>query len=404
MMKVKLNKSFKDAHLSKERYRVLYGGAGSGKSHFVAQETLLNMLSDKRYNYLAVRKTGKSIRNSLFRLMVEIINEYNLSSKFTINKTEMSIHCKNGSNLITSGLDDVEKLKSIANINRIWVEEASEITEKDLNQLDLRLRGQSEIGYQITLTFNPVSELHWLKKTFFDIGKANSYVLKTTYLDNPFIDDKYKETLLLLKENDYQYYKIYALGEWGSLGNLIFTNWEKRDLSEESKTFDNIVNGGDWGFSQDPFACIRIHFDSKKKIIYILDEIYEIGLHNEESAKKVIEMIGNERITMDSSEPKSISDFKRLGIKAMGAKKGPGSVEHGIKFIQGCKIVVDCKCINTIKELTSYKWREDKDGNVIPKPVDANNHIIDAMRYALEEENISGRGKLKTLSKRSLGL
>ena len=148
-MKINLSKVFKKAKKSKARYRVLYGGAGSGKSYYVAQETILNMLTSKSYSYLVVRKTGKSIRNSVFRLITNLISDYNLSDKFIINKTEMSIVCINGSSLITSGLDDVEKLKSIANINRIWVEEASEITETDFNQLDLRLRGQNDIGYQI---------------------------------------------------------------------------------------------------------------------------------------------------------------------------------------------------------------------------------------------------------------
>src|SRR5690625_1161667 len=131
---ITLNPAFKKAKKSNARYRILYGGAGSGKSHYVAQETLLNMLSSRNYSYLIVRKTGKSIRNSVFRLLAEMISEMELHSLFRINKTEMTITCVTGSSLITSGLDDVEKLKSVANINRIWVEEASEITEKDLNK------------------------------------------------------------------------------------------------------------------------------------------------------------------------------------------------------------------------------------------------------------------------------
>ena len=342
------------------------------------------MLYNKEYSYLIVRKTNKSIRNSVFKLLCDIISEYDLANKFHINKTEMSIKCLNGSTVITSGLDDVEKLKSIAGVNRIWVEEASEISEQDFNQLDLRLRGKNTLGYQMTLTFNPISELHWLKKTFFDIGVEDSFVLKTTYLDNHHLDEKYIDTLERLKDQDYQYYRIYALGDWGSLGNLIFTNWEKADL--RGNNFDNFFNGGDWGFADDPFAAVRAHYDKMRKTLYIVDEIYQRGLHNDQSAELVKDMIGNETIIMDSAEPKSIADFKRLGVKATGAKKGQGSVEHGVKWLQGVKIIVDERCINTIKELTSYKWREDKNGNVIPKPVDMNNHIIDALRYALEPE------------------
>lgn len=212
-MKLKLNNVYKKAYNSKARYRVLYGGAGSGKSHYVAQETIINMLSSGEFRYLAVRKTGKSIRNSVFKLLTDIINDYILGSFFVINKTEMSITCGTGSSLITSGLDDVEKLKSIANINRIWAEEASEITETDFNQLDLRLRGQSKIGYQMTVTFNPVSELHWLKKSFFDLGRPDSFILKTTYKDNNFLDEQYIRTLNELEKQDYNYFRVYALGE-----------------------------------------------------------------------------------------------------------------------------------------------------------------------------------------------
>lgn len=384
---MKLNKTFKQAHKTDKRYRVLYGGAGSGKSFFVGQETILNMLSNKEYSYLVIRKTSRSIKHSVFQLLKDIIMQNDLSKYFNINKSDMTIQCANGSKLITSGLDDAEKLKSIAGVNRIWVEEANEITEQDFNQLDLRLRGKNDIGYQMTLTFNPVSELHWLKKVFFDVGTEDSFILKTTYKDNHHLDDKYVDTLERLKEQDFQYYKIYALGEWGSIGNLVFTNWAKEEF--DLSICDNIFNGIDFGFADDPTAFIRVHYDSKRKVIYILDEFYERGMFIDEVAGELKQIIGNEQITCDSSEPRSIADLKRNGLRATGAKKGPGSVEHGIKWLQGHKIIVNPSCINLIKELTAYKWREDKDGNIIPKPVDANNHLIDALRYALESEMVN---------------
>ena len=401
-MEVNVNSAYKGANMTDKRYRIIFGGAGSGKSHFVAQETILNMLKDPDFRYLTVRKTNRSIRHSVFQLLVSIISEYDLNKFFTINKTEMAINCHTGSKLITSGLDDVEKLKSIAGINRIWVEEASEISESDFNQLDLRMRGKTKLGHQMTLTFNPVSELHWLKRRFFDMGDEAAFTIKTTYRDNKHIDEAYQRKLEQLQNEDYQYYRIYTLGEWGSLGNLIFTKWEKEDLTEFKKQADNIYNGNDWGFSDDPFAAIRVHYDKTRKTIYVLDEIYQRGIHNDEAAEMVREMIGSEMIISDSAEPKSIADFKRLGIKAKPAKKGPGSVEHGIKFLQGHKIVVDQACSNMIKELSGYKWKEDKDGNVMPKPVDMNNHLIDALRYALEPA-MSEKG-LNTISKKVLGV
>lgn len=395
MMKIKLNPAYKKANKTKARYRILYGGAGSGKSHFTAQETLLNMLSSSHYSYLVVRKTSKSIRNSVFRLLAQMINDANLEQYFKINKTEMTITCATGSSLITSGLDDVEKLKSVANINRIWIEEASEVSESDFNQLDLRLRGQSKVGYQMTATFNPISETHWLKRSFFDIGRPDSFVLKTTYKDNKFLDDKYIGTLLELEKQDYQYFRIYALGEWGSVGNIIYSNWEKQDLSDMKYVFDNTFNGLDFGFADDATAFVRVHLDNKRKTIYIIDEFALRGLFIDDIAKELNERIGTEYITCDSSEPRSIADLKRNNIKALPAKKGPGSIEHGIKWLQGHKIVVDESCTETIKELSTYKYKEDKDGNVIAKPVDANNHLLDALRYALESEMLQNKPTVK---------
>lgn len=394
-MRIRLNKVFKDAYESTERYRVLYGGAGSGKSHYVAQETLLNMISSGNYRYLAVRKTGRSIRHSVFKLLLDLILEFNLREYFRINVTEMSITCNNGSSLITSGLDDVEKLKSVANINRIWIEEASEVSESDFNQLDLRLRGQSKVGYQLTLTFNPISEVHWLKKSFFDVGRPDTYILKTTYLDNNFVDDDYIQTLEELKNQDYNYYKIYALGEWGSIGNLILTNWKKADLTNDKVYFDNIYYGLDFGFADDPTAFIAAHLDNKRKKIYIFDEFYKYEHFIDEIADSLHARIEPNAIVTCDTEPRSIADLKRRGINARSSKKGPGSVEHGIKFLQSYEIIIDERCQNTINEISSYSWRQTKDDEVIPKPVDENNHLIDALRYALEIEMTQNKPKFK---------
>ena len=394
-----LNNIYKQAYNAKERYRVLYGGAGSGKSHYVAQEIIINMLESSNFRYLAVRKTGKSIRNSVFKLLTDIIHDYNLNSFFLINKTEMSITCGTGSSLITSGLDDVEKLKSIANINRIWIEESSEITETDFNQLDLRMRGQSNIGYQMTLTFNPVSETHWLKKSFFDLGRPDSFILKTTFKDNQFLDEQYIRTLHELEKQDYNYYRVYALGEWGSIGNVVFSNWEKRNLSDIKDTFDNIFHGVDFGFSSDPTAYIKVHYDKQKKEIYVLDEFYKEGIFIDDLANALYKKLDGDTITCDSSEPRSIADLQRHRIKAIGAKKGPGSIEHGVKFLQSHKLIIDSKCINVIKEISSYRWREDKDGNSLPKPVDKDNHLIDALRYSLEGEMTNNKVRILDINK-----
>lgn len=400
---IKLNAAFKPAKKSTDRYRIIYGGAGSGKSHYLGQEMLLNMIEDPNYSYLVVRKTAKSIKNSVFQSLIDIASDMGVAKYFKFNKTNMSISCANGSRLITSGLDDVEKLKSIAGINRVFVEEASEITEEDFNQLDLRLRGTSSIGYQLTLAFNPISETHWLKKRFFDIGGDDIFTLKTTYHDNKFLDDAYRATLEKLKEVDYNYYRIYCLGEWGSLGDLVYTNWTKENLTDKMASFDNIYNGLDFGFSSDPTSFISVHLDNKSKTIYIFNEFGRQEMFIDDIASEIKELSYVRKVTADSSEPRSIADLKRQGVNVVGAKKGPDSILHGINWIKGYKIVIHEYCINTIKELSTYSWKKDKEGKATDKPIDANNHWLDALRYALESE-MKGAKKMKFGTKNSLGI
>lgn len=381
---IKLNKVFKAARYTNKRYRVLYGGAGSGKSYYVAQELLLKHLSEEGHKTLIVRKVGSTLRNSVFSLLNEIISDNNWSVYFNSKKTDMSIECINGNSIIMTGLDDVEKLKSIAGITDIWIEEASEISQKDFEQLDLRLRGKTKHKKQITLTFNPISHLSWLKYYFFDRKPKGAFVLKTTYKDNEFIDDDYKMAIEKLQDTDYQYYKIYALGEWGEIGNLIFTNYEVREF--DRTPFANRYYGVDWGFAEDPFAYIEVNLNEKKKEIHVLDELYLYGYSNERSAGLVKAKVGREIVTCDSAEPKSIDEFKQYGIRAIGAKKGKGSINNGVRYLQGYKLIIHSSCKNFTAEVSKYKWKEDKNGNVLPKPIDLDNHLIDALRYAIEKE------------------
>jgi phage terminase large subunit len=207
---------------NKSRFLVLYGGAGSGKSVFAAQKIVVRMLSEKTHKFLVVRKVANTLRNSVYALIKEVIDQWGLTKLFTINKTDMEITCVNGNKIIFAGLDDVEKLKSIAGITGIWMEEASEMIQEDLQQLNLRLRGQTVNYKQIIISFNPISVVHWLKTYFFDSPKDNATVLKTTYKDNEFIDDEYKKELESYLDTDPYWYMVYALGEWGVMGKTVF--------------------------------------------------------------------------------------------------------------------------------------------------------------------------------------
>lgn len=206
------------------RYIVMYGGAGSGKSVFAAQRLIVRMMSKKLCNVLVVRKVGDTNRTSTFALLRQIISRWGLYSLFDI--TDLRIVCKvTGNECIFKGLDDPEKIKSVTfakgELTDIWIEEASEITEEDFNQLDIRLRGKGIHG-QITLTFNPVNILHWLKRRFFDNKDDRAVTIKTTYKDNAHLDDDYRRTLEGYKDTDPYYYQVYCLGQWGVIGKTIF--------------------------------------------------------------------------------------------------------------------------------------------------------------------------------------
>lgn len=400
-IKVNISKSvFNKCYLpflkDKSRYQVLYGGAGSGKSYFIAQKLIFQHLKTKGKNTLIVRKFANSNRTSTFPLIKQVISDWNLSKLFKINKSDMTISCVNGNQIVFKGLDDVEKIKSITFENNlltdIWIEEASEIIEDDFQQLDLRLRGFSKykIPFQIMLSFNPVSDTSWLKKYFFDKPKNNAKVIKTTYLDNEFVDDAYKQKMETLKKEDEMYYKIYALGEWGTLSNKIYTKYEVIDLTgwlvanklADNKVFDQIYWGLDFGFNH-PSALIKVGI--KDDELYILDEFYKSGLTNMElieEAKKIVDK--NEIIIADSAEPARIKEFKKEGFKIRAAKKGPHSVMEGIEWIRRKMIHIDESCTNFYSEIDVYSYKTDKNGNALEEPVNFKDDAMAALRYAVE--------------------
>lgn len=220
------NKAFRDLISDDHRYLVLFGGAGSGKSVFTAQRYVYKMLKEAQFNLLVVRNTGKTNRDSTYALIKQILIKWHLYDYFKINESDLRIKCLlNGNEIIFAGLDDVEKLKSVTfskgELTDIWIEEASEIQESDFNQLDVRLRGKGT-KKQIVLTFNPIDINHWLKKRFIDRKDENVRVMHSTYKDNDFLDEDYKQLLESYKESDAYYYDVYCLGNWGVLGKCVF--------------------------------------------------------------------------------------------------------------------------------------------------------------------------------------
>jgi hypothetical protein len=206
----------------------------SGKSYSVAQKHLIRIVSESGHRILVARKVARTLRVSVFQLFKDLITENGLYDEFKINKSDMTItYTPNGNQLLFFGLDDIEKLKSIQGISSIWVEEASECEQNDIAELNRRLRGHTESYKQIILTFNPISHLHWIKEHFFDNPASTASIYKSTYLDNAFIDDEYREEIESIKHFDMQQYRVYALGEWGVLNtNVVYHNFKREHRTD----------------------------------------------------------------------------------------------------------------------------------------------------------------------------
>jgi len=380
------------------RIQIVFGGSSSGKSVFLAQRGIFDVLGGGR-NYLICRAVARTIKRSVFTEFKRVIQAWSLQTEFKINETDLTITCQNGYQILFAGLDDIEKLKSITPakgaLTDIWIEEATEISSNDLRQLLKRQRGGDEsIPKRLTMSFNPILMSHWIFKDYFSpIGWADGQsnyrndaisILKTTYKDNRFLTAG--DIADLENETDKYFFNVYTLGNWGVLGNVIFTNWRVADLSSMADQFTVKRHGLDFGFSSDPAAIPVTHYDKARKTIYIYDELYERGLTNDLLAEEVKKLVQADYVTCDSAEPKSIRELNNYGVNALPARKGKDSVIFGIQWLQQQAIVIDSKCINTINEFQQYKWKEDKDGNAIRQPVEKGNHIIDGLRYAYEDD------------------
>lgn len=381
-------------YLEAEQYtQIFFGGSSSGKSFFLAQRTVMDNMNG--YNYLVCRNVSNTLKKSVFNEIWKAICNMQLAMFYDRNKTEITItNRRNNKQILFAGLDDVEKLKSITPVNgvleRIWIEEATEVKREAYLQLKKRLRGYTDKHKGIIISFNPVLKSHWIYKEFFagnwDESK-NLYqddrllILKTTYKDNKYLtpDDIYE----LEHEQDEYFYNVYTLGNWGILGNVIFKNWSTADLSGMIAGFDNIHNGLDFGFTN-PNALVRCHVSEKSKIIYVFKTYGKRGQTYDSLISDLRGIVGNEIITCDNEDSRGIFMLQQGGIKAVAAKKGADSVLNGIIYLQGYKIVIDVSCQEFINEIQQYHWQEDKDGNVIEKPVKKNDHYMDALRYAVE--------------------
>ena len=260
--------------------------------------------------------------------------------------------------------------------------------------LDESIRGESAPGLfkQITITFNPWNEHHWLKKRFFDAPPDPDILAMTTnYTCNEWLDDADKRLFERMRQNNPRRYRVAGLGDWGIVDGLIYENWEEREFDIDEirrKPGVHSVFGLDFGYTNDPTALFCGMIDRENRTLYVFDEMYEKGMSNERIARKIVEMgYSKERITADSAEPKSIDRLRELGLYHIrAARKGKDSISNGIDFLQDYHIVVHPRCVNFLTEISNYTWDTDKLGNKVGKPIDDFNHLMDAMRYGCEGE------------------
>lgn len=376
------------------------GSAGSGKSYDTAQNYILRLMSDKGRNLVAMRKSDITNRDSTFAEFTGAIYRMfgdKADLYWKINTSPLQITCRaNGNKIIFRGMNDEkqrEKLKSITfttgKLTDVWLEEATEFTQADVEIIDDRLRGELPAGqfYQIRMTFNPVNKNHWIKKVFFDMPDPNVLTHHSTFEGNRFIDDAYRQRMERRKLVDPEGYRIYGLGEWGEIGGLILQNWEASEISQNLSDYDDIAIGQDFGFNH---ANAILLLGWKDDNIYILDEIYLFEKDTSEIIQEAIKhgIPTNKKMWCDSAEPDRIKMWKKAGYyRADKVNKGgsKGSVKAQIDWLKQRKIYVHPHCVNTLKELQQWKWRKDeRTGEYLDEPVPIMDDAMAALRYGVE--------------------
>ena len=385
------------------RYEVYYGGAGSGKSVFVAQKIIYRACKEE-CKVLIIRKFATTLKDSVFDLVVSLLKKWKLYDYCKINLSTYQIVLPNNSVLLFKGLDDSEKIKSVNGLNSIiWCEEATELTEEEFTQLDLRLREGKNL--QLIASFNPISKANWVYKKWFgpEASLENTFILKTTYKDNRFLPQEYIDSLEDKIRTNPTYYQIYALGEFCSLEKLVYNNWSLGHPTEDI-TKMKLLCGLDFGFVNDKTAFIVSLVNEEEKKLYIIDSYSCLGRTNKEIANAIIAKGYSKSIIIcDSAEPKSIEELKREGLYRVRASiKGPDSIIFGINQLQNYNIIVNPELDEVITEFQNYAWKKDKKtGEYINEPVDDFNHFMDSLRYSLQ---CLDSHKIKTMSKAVLAL
>mgnify|MGYP004553658935 CR=1 FL=1 len=392
----------------KGRYRVCKGSRASKKSKTTAlwYAVWLNKKGYEGANLVVIRKTYRTIKDSCFTDLRWALDRIGVLSEWNITYSPLEMtRKKTGQKILFRGLDDPLKITSITvekgALCWAWIEEAYEIMkEDDFNVLDESIRGgcTAPLFKQWTITFNPWNEHHWLKKRFFDAPPdPDILAITTNYMCNEWLDKSDLKLFERMKEQNPRRYAVAGLGNWGIVDGLVYENWREEGFALDAvRKLPGVVScfGLDFGYTNDPTAFFCGLLDKENKRLYVFDEMYQKGMSNKRIAEEIRAMgYGKERITADSAEPKSIDELKSLGLRAYAAQKGKDSVQNGVQWIQDLEIIIHPRCVNFLTEISNYTWDKDKFGNKLNAPIDDFNHLMDAMRYGLEQHIVGNKWK-----------
>ena len=393
----------------KGRYRVVKGSRASKKSTTTALNMIYRIMTYPDSNGLVIRKVFRTVKDSCFSQLKWAIHRLKVDKYWKATNSPLELtYLPTGQKILFRGLDDPLKVTSVAvdkgSLCFLWIEEAYEImSEDDFNMLDESIRGQVPDGLfkQITLTLNPWNDRHWIKRRFFDREDKDILAITTNYKCNEWLDKSDLKVFDEMKIHNPKRYRVAGLGEWGVVDGLVYENIEEKRFDISSLVGQEGIEsvfGLDFGYTNDPTALFCGLIDLKNKVIYVFDELYKKGLSNKKIYEEV-EAMGHrkESIIADSAEPKSIDELRSLGLtRVRAAKKGKDSILNGIQFIQDFRLVIHPRCVNFLTEVTNYQWAKDKFDNSINKPIDDFNHLMDAMRYAIEPYIIKHKNSVQT--------
>ena len=387
------------------RWEVYMGSAGSSKSYFITQKLIIRACREP-IKILVCRRYGSTLRNTCFSLFKDILAKWKLTPYVKIRETDFNIRFPNGSEIIFLGLDEETKLLSLNNVGAIFIEECFEVPQAIVEQLNLRLRGNTP-NQQIYMAFNPISKNHWLYN-FCEVEPPQSFIYThSTYKDNPFLNADYVAALDELYTRNPQKARVFCDGEWGvDAEGLVITNWRAEEFNPMELAGAGLEHrvGLDLGWI-DKTAIIESLYDKENKVIYVFNEFYKSGCQLSEIAEAAKDMkIGKTKIYVDSSEPRSIQYFKQEGLNAMACIKGKDTVKSGYMFLQDNLIIVHPKCKNLIMEFENLTYKKSKATGEYTEEFEDHTytHACDSLRYSYSD--IYTNTKLKTFNKGVLGI